>query len=96
MRIVFDTNILAPANPRSKGVARILLLTILESTDHVVVCRHFCCAKPQDFAELVNPQVGGRLVPGDQEDDPVLETAWHGRERMYSARSISTSITRRF
>ena len=33
----------------------------------------------QDFAELVNPQNGGRLVPKDEEDDPVLETALHGR-----------------
>jgi putative PIN family toxin of toxin-antitoxin system len=32
-----------------------------------------------DFAELVNPQAGLRLVPDDQEDDPVLETAFHGR-----------------
>jgi predicted nucleic acid-binding protein len=29
----------------------------------------------QDFAELVHPQTGARLVPNDQEDDPVLETA---------------------
>jgi predicted nucleic acid-binding protein len=28
---------------------------------------------------LVNPQIGGRLVPNDEEDDPVLETALHGR-----------------
>ena len=33
----------------------------------------------QDFAELVNPQTGARLVPNDQEDDPVLETALSGR-----------------
>jgi hypothetical protein len=33
----------------------------------------------QDFAELVNPQTGGRLVPNDEEDDPVLETALRGR-----------------
>src|SRR6266446_2142919 len=29
----------------------------------------------QDFAELVNPRVERRVVPGDQEDDPVLEAA---------------------
>jgi predicted nucleic acid-binding protein len=41
MRIVLDTNILARANPRSKGVARILLLTILESADHALVLSPF-------------------------------------------------------
>src|SRR6266446_482805 len=33
----------------------------------------------QDFAELVNPRVERRVVPGDQEDDPVLEAALSGR-----------------
>ncbi|MGD0300019.1 MAG: putative toxin-antitoxin system toxin component, PIN family [Bryobacteraceae bacterium] len=106
MRIVLDTNILARANPHSKGVARTLLLTILESADHVLVLSPFLLRETervlnyprlqaiwpltpldieqytqalQDFAELVNPQIGARLVPNDQEDDPVLETALSGR-----------------
>src|ERR1700756_5383619 len=41
MRIVLDTNILARANPRSKSVARVLLLTILESAEHVLVLSPF-------------------------------------------------------
>ncbi len=41
MRIVLDTNILARANPNSKGVARSLLLTILESAEHVLVVSPF-------------------------------------------------------
>jgi putative PIN family toxin of toxin-antitoxin system len=106
MRIVLDTNILARANPHSKGVARTLVLTILESADHVLVLSPFLLRETervlnyprlqaiwpltpldieqytqalQDFAELVNPQVGGRLVPNDQEDDPVLAPALSGR-----------------
>src|SRR5260370_14551315 len=106
MRIVLDTNILTRANPRSKSVARVLLLTILESAKHVLVLPPFLLRETErvlnyprlqalwpltpfdieqytqalhDFAELVNPQSGGRLVPNDQEDDPVLETAVHGR-----------------
>jgi putative PIN family toxin of toxin-antitoxin system len=106
MRIVLDTNILARANPHSQGVARTLLLAILESADHVLVLSPFLLRETgrvlnyprlqaiwpltsldieqytqalQDFAELVNPQTGARLVPNDQEDDPVLETAWSGR-----------------
>ena len=106
MRIVLDTNILARANPRSKSVARVLLLTILESAEHVLVLSPFLLRETervlnyprlqilwpltpmdieqytqalQDFAELVSPQGGGRLVPNDEEDDPVLETALHGR-----------------
>ena len=102
MRIVLDTNILARANPRSKSVARVLLLTILESAEHVLVVSPFLLRETervlnyprlqrlwpltpfdiqalQDFAELVNPQGGRRLVPNDQEDDPVLKTAMHGR-----------------
>jgi predicted nucleic acid-binding protein len=89
MRIVLDTNILARANPHSKGVARTLLLTILESADHVLVLWPFLLRetervlnypgleaiwplKPldieqytqalQDFAELINPQIGTRLA----------------------------------
>lgn len=106
MRIVLDTNILARANPRSRGVAQALLLTILESADHVLVLSPFLLRETervlnyprlqaiwplmpveieqytqalQDFAELVNPQVERRVVPNDQEDDPVLETALSGR-----------------
>src|SRR6266853_5114740 len=106
MRIVLDTNILARANPRSKGVAQALLLTILGSADHVLVVSPFLLRETervlnyprlqaiwpltpveieqytqalQDFAELVNPQVERRVVPNDQEDDPVLETALSGR-----------------
>jgi putative PIN family toxin of toxin-antitoxin system len=106
MRIVLDTNILARANPRSKGVARTLLLTILESADHVLVLSPFLLRETervlnyprlqaiwpltrldieqytqalQDFAELVNPVLGRRLVPHDREDDPVLEAALSGR-----------------
>jgi putative PIN family toxin of toxin-antitoxin system len=106
MRIALDTNILARANPHSKSVARILLLTILESADHVLVLSPFLLRETegvlnyprlqaiwpltpldieqytqalQDFAELVNPQVGRRVVPNDEEDDPVLETALSGR-----------------
>jgi putative PIN family toxin of toxin-antitoxin system len=106
MRIVLDTNILARANPHSKGAARTLLLTILESADHVLVLSPFLLRETervlnyprlqaiwpltpldieqytqalQDFAELVNPQIGARLVPNDQEDDPVVETALSGR-----------------
>jgi putative PIN family toxin of toxin-antitoxin system len=109
MRIVLDTNILARANPNSRGVARTLLLTILESADHVLVLSPFLLRETervlnyprlqaiwpltpldieqytqalQDFAELVNPQVGGRLVPHDQEDDPVLETVFAGRAQV--------------
>ena len=41
MRIVLDTNILARANPNSKSIARILLLTILESAEHVLVVSPF-------------------------------------------------------
>jgi hypothetical protein len=41
MRIVLDTNILVRANPNSNGVARILLLTILESAEHVLVLSPF-------------------------------------------------------
>ena len=41
MRIVLDTNILARANPNSKSVVRILLLTILESAEHVLVLSPF-------------------------------------------------------
>jgi predicted nucleic acid-binding protein len=41
MRIVLDTNILARANPYSKGVARALLLTILDSAEHVLVLSPF-------------------------------------------------------
>lgn len=37
MRIVLDTKILARANPRSKSMARVLLLTILESAEHILV-----------------------------------------------------------
>ena len=106
MRIVLDTNILAHAhaNPRSKSVARVLLLTILESAEHVLSpfllretervlnyprLQAFWPLTPfdikqytqalQDFGELANPRSVGRLVPNDQEDDPVLETALHGR-----------------
>jgi putative PIN family toxin of toxin-antitoxin system len=106
MRIVLDTNILARANPHSKGVARALLLTIFESADHMLVLSPFLLRETervlnyprlqaiwpltphdieqytqalQDFAELVNPRIGARLVPNDQEDDPVLETALSGR-----------------
>jgi putative PIN family toxin of toxin-antitoxin system len=106
MRIVLDTNILARANPHSKGAARSLLLMILESADHVLVLSPFLLRETervlnyprlqaiwpltpldieqytqalQDFAELVNPKIGARLVPKDQEDDPVLETALCGR-----------------
>ncbi len=106
MRIVLDTNVLARANPNSKSVARILLLTILESADHVLVLSPFLVRETervlnyprlqaiwplapveieqyiqalQDFAELVNPSVQRRVVPNDQDDDPVLETALFGR-----------------
>jgi putative PIN family toxin of toxin-antitoxin system len=106
MRIVLDTNILARANPHSKGVARIVLLAILESADHVLVLSPFLLRETervlnyprlqalwpltpvdieqytqalQDFAELVNPKITRRIVPNDQEDDPVLETAFSGR-----------------
>jgi len=106
MRIVLDTNILARANPTSKSVARILLLTILESAEHVLVLSPFLLRETervlnyprlqalwpltpveieqyiqalQDFAELVNPQVQRRVVPADEEDDPVLETVLAGR-----------------
>ena len=41
MRVVLDTNILARANPRSKSVARVLLLKILESAEHVLVLSPF-------------------------------------------------------
>jgi predicted nucleic acid-binding protein len=41
MTIVFDTNIIARANPDSKGVARTLWLTILEWADHVLVLSPF-------------------------------------------------------
>ena len=41
MTIVLDTNILARGNPRSKSVARVLLLTILESAEHVLVLSPF-------------------------------------------------------
>jgi predicted nucleic acid-binding protein len=41
MRIVLDTNILARANPRSKSLARGLLLAILESAKHVLVLSPF-------------------------------------------------------
>ena len=106
MRIVLDTNILARANPYSKGVAGALLLTILDSAEHVLVLSPFLLRETEqvlnyprlqaiwplarfdierytqalhDFAELVNPEIGPRLVPNDVEDDPVLETAFHGR-----------------
>ena len=106
MRIVLDTNILARANPHSKGVARTLLLALVESADHVLVLSPFLLRETervlnyprlqalwpltpgdierytqalQDFAELVSPQIGRRVVPNDQEDDPVLETAFSGR-----------------
>jgi hypothetical protein len=46
MRIVLDTNILARANPRSKSVARVLLLTILESAEHVLVLRSLIRERP--------------------------------------------------
>jgi putative PIN family toxin of toxin-antitoxin system len=109
MRIVLDTNILARANPNSKGVARILLLAILESADHVLVLSPFMLRETervlnyprlqaiwpltpieieqytqalQDFAEMVNPPVQRRVVPYDQEDDPVLETALAGRAQV--------------
>jgi putative PIN family toxin of toxin-antitoxin system len=38
-----------------------------------------CTQTLQDFAELVNPRVELRVVPGDQEDDPVLGAALSGR-----------------
>ncbi len=41
MRLVLDTNILARANPQAKGVARTLLQTIMESSDHVLVLSPF-------------------------------------------------------
>jgi putative PIN family toxin of toxin-antitoxin system len=128
MRIVLDTNILAQANPHSKGVARTLLLTILESADHVLVLSPFLLRETervlnyprlqaiwpltprdieqytqalQDFAELVNPQTSARLVPNDQEDDPVLETA-HGRadvlctlDRHFHHRTVLKSCSER-
>ena len=91
---------------RARKAWPVLLLTILESAEHVLVLSPFLLRETervlnyprlqalwpltpldieqytqalQDFAELVNPQRGGRRVPNDQEDDPVLETAFHGR-----------------
>jgi putative PIN family toxin of toxin-antitoxin system len=118
MRIVLDTNILARANPHLKGVARTLLLTILESADHVLVLSPFLLreaervlnyprlqairplAPPeieqytqalQDFAELVHPQIGSRLVSNDQEDDSVLETALSGRADVHAAQGVEAA-----
>jgi len=106
MKVLLDTNILARANPQAKGPARALLLTILESADHVLFVSPFLLRETervlsyprlqaiwpltpadieqytqalQDFAELVNPRVERRAVPGDQEDDPVLEAAFSGQ-----------------
>jgi predicted nucleic acid-binding protein len=56
----------------------------------------------QDFAELVNPQIGARLIPNDQEDDPVLGTAWSGRadvmctlDRHFHHRTVLKSCSER-
>jgi hypothetical protein len=53
-------------------------------------------------SELVNPQSGGRLVPNDEENDPVLETALHGRvhvlctlDRHFHHRAVLESCRKR-
>lgn len=63
MRIVLDTNILARANPNSKGVARILLLTILESAEHVLVLSPFLLRETERVLSYPRLQAIWPLTP---------------------------------
>jgi hypothetical protein len=60
MRIVLDTNILARANPHSKGVARVLLLTILESPGHVLVTSPFLLRETERVLNYLGCKPSGR------------------------------------
>src|SRR5260370_1001752 len=63
MRIVLDTNVLARANPNSKGVARILLLTILESAEHVLVLSPFLLRETERVLNYPRLQAIWPLTP---------------------------------
>lgn len=67
MRIVLDTNILAQAHPHSKGVARIVLLTILESIDHVLVLSPFLLRQTERVLNYPQLQAIWPLTPRDIE-----------------------------
>jgi putative PIN family toxin of toxin-antitoxin system len=67
MRIVLDTNILARANPNSKGVARILLLTILESAEHVLVLSPFLLRETERVLSYPRLQAIWPLTPVEVE-----------------------------
>src|SRR5215472_10586392 len=67
MRIVLDTNILARANPRSKSVARVLLLTILESAEHVLVLSPFLLRETERVLNYLRLQALWPLTPSDIE-----------------------------
>jgi predicted nucleic acid-binding protein len=63
MRIVLDTNILAQANPSSKAVARMLLLTILESAEHVLILSPFLLRETERVLEYSRPRAMWPLTP---------------------------------
>lgn len=67
MRIVLETNILARANPRSKSVARVLLLTILESAEDVLVLSPFLLRETERVLNYPRLQALWPLVPSDIE-----------------------------
>jgi predicted nucleic acid-binding protein len=67
MRIVLDTNILARANPHSKGAARALLLAISDSEDHVLVLSPFLLRETERVLNYSRLQAMWPLTPGDIE-----------------------------
>jgi hypothetical protein len=67
LRCALDTNILARANPHSKDVARTLLLTILESADHVLVLPQFLLGETERVLNYPRLQAIWPLTPLDIE-----------------------------